>query len=221
MLGIPARYVEGYNNSQSTPNNVATIYSTDAHSWFEFFDPQFGWIMGDATPGNTLAASHFNIDAVAEIYPETEYDVFSVNPLNVSREELPLTDPSEEVSSPSDTSATTPNSTPGEDYEGTSETTTTEATAASGEITSTSQEDVSATDTSSLTGPNTASEKAKDDTDKINIGEYIQSLLRKTTHSLAPLFTVIGLILALRLGYIVFWKNRFSQKNKKNQLQNI
>ena len=70
MLGVPARYVRGYVDSMAYPNSENYVYSTQAHAWFEFFEPEYGWIMGDSTPGAYVDASDFNIDNVASYYPE-------------------------------------------------------------------------------------------------------------------------------------------------------
>ncbi len=213
MLGIPARYVEGYNNSQSTPNNVATIYSTDAHSWFEFFDPQFGWIMGDSTPGNELAASHFNIDAIAEVYPQTEYDVFSTNPLISQDEDVQVTTTEEtasssEVTTTSEALDATNSSEHFEENEEIAESSVAITTPSSVEV-----------DSSTLQTSTASNEPKKDkkDTSKVNIGEQIKATALKAFHYFAPLLTVIGLVVVTRLGYITSWKIRFSNKDRKER----
>lgn len=70
MLGVPARYVEGYLVSDVFDSVYTNVYMTDAHAWFEFFLPDYGWIMGDPTPGNAFAASAYDIDCLAQVYPE-------------------------------------------------------------------------------------------------------------------------------------------------------
>lgn len=77
MIGIPARYVRGYNDAGAYPQKESTIYANEAHAWFEFFIPEYGWIMGDATPGAAFGASYFDINGVAEAYPEIETAEFS------------------------------------------------------------------------------------------------------------------------------------------------
>ncbi|MBO4687142.1 MAG: transglutaminase domain-containing protein [Clostridiales bacterium] len=66
MLGIPARYCTGYLVDGIQGDKLKEVYSSDAHAWFEFFDTQHGWVMGDATPGNAIAAGSFNVDALME-----------------------------------------------------------------------------------------------------------------------------------------------------------
>ena len=77
LIGVPARYVRGYVDYKSTGNSEHTIYAQHAHSWFEFFEPEYGWIMGDSTPGSTYDASDYDINAVSKIYPEIEQANFA------------------------------------------------------------------------------------------------------------------------------------------------
>ena len=79
MIGIPARYVTGFMDVRSYPDTENIVYAEQAHAWFEFFVPGYGWIMGDATPGNATIAANFNIDAVSAAYPEIEEVSFSRN----------------------------------------------------------------------------------------------------------------------------------------------
>jgi len=66
MLNVPARYCSGYMVNTLRGNESAAVYSTDAHAWFEFFHPEYGWVMGDATPGNAHAASYFDVNAIMQ-----------------------------------------------------------------------------------------------------------------------------------------------------------
>lgn len=77
MIGIPARYVRGYLDIHSYPNTTSTVYAAQGHAWFEFFVPEYGWIMGDSTPGNYIYASDYDITAVSKAYPEIEQASFS------------------------------------------------------------------------------------------------------------------------------------------------
>lgn len=77
MIGVPARYVRGYVDTRSYNNSESVIFASQAHAWFEFFVPEYGWIMGDATPGYGSDASYFNIDAVAQVSPEINEASFS------------------------------------------------------------------------------------------------------------------------------------------------
>ena len=75
MLGVPTRYAIGYlafSDPFVTSNDVST---KDAHAWFEFFDPTYGWVLDDATPGKTITASHYNQSAIAAAYEDDNYDL--------------------------------------------------------------------------------------------------------------------------------------------------
>ena len=65
MLDVPARYVTGYMVNNLRNDTLTEVMSTDAHAWFEFFSPEYGWVLGDATPGNANAASSFDVNAIA------------------------------------------------------------------------------------------------------------------------------------------------------------
>ena len=77
MIGVPARYVRGYVDTRSYDNSESIIFASQAHAWFEFFVPDYGWIMGDSTPGYAADAANFNIDAVSKVSPEIETAAFS------------------------------------------------------------------------------------------------------------------------------------------------
>ena len=47
--GIPARYVTGY-YAQVTEGEAVTVYSDQAHAWAEYWLPDFGWTVLEATP---------------------------------------------------------------------------------------------------------------------------------------------------------------------------
>jgi len=97
MIGIPARYVRGYVDPRSYPGTESIVYSTQAHGWFEYYVPGYGWIMGDSTPGMEKYAKYYNIDAVAAAYPEIENVKFSRSKYDPI-EDLPADDtPAEEA----------------------------------------------------------------------------------------------------------------------------
>ena len=72
MIGVPARYVSGYLIDDIRFGEKKDITTDDAHAWIEVFIPDLGWILDDPTPGNEKAASMYNIDAIAKVYPEYE-----------------------------------------------------------------------------------------------------------------------------------------------------
>ncbi len=49
MVGLPARYVEGY-LAQPEDNGVAYVTGMDGHAWTEVYFKGFGWLTFDATP---------------------------------------------------------------------------------------------------------------------------------------------------------------------------
>ena len=49
MVGLPARYVEGY-LAEPDPAGEAIVTGTDAHAWTEIYFKGFGWLTFDATP---------------------------------------------------------------------------------------------------------------------------------------------------------------------------
>ena len=96
MIGIPARYVRGYVDPRSYPRATSTVYSTQAHGWFEFYVSGYGWIMGDSTPGMDKFAKYYDINAVAAAYPEIEDVKFSRTRFDTI-EELPSNDNQEKT----------------------------------------------------------------------------------------------------------------------------
>jgi len=68
MLGVPTRYVSGYMVNTLTDLAPTTVYTTDAHAWFEFFTDELGWVMYDPTPGNENAMSDFGVEQAKEDY---------------------------------------------------------------------------------------------------------------------------------------------------------
>ena len=69
MLGVPARYCTGYMLDNMLLSAKDYFVSTkDAHAWFEFFTPEYGWVMGDPTPGNSLVADGYDVHALIEKY---------------------------------------------------------------------------------------------------------------------------------------------------------
>ena len=116
MAGIPARYCSGFAYSRCYPNTQSLVYNEDAHAWFEFFVPGYGWIMGDSTPGAAYRASAFNIESVSAAYPEIEDVKFArtrelITDIAGNNSPTPTpvdeTDPSSETTPEDETSETT------------------------------------------------------------------------------------------------------------------
>lgn len=114
MIGVPARYVRGYVDTRSYDNAESVIYASQAHAWFEFFVPEYGWIMGDSTPGYAQDAANFNIDAVSKVSPDIETASFSRGnytyepPETTSASETSETTSESEPSTPSGSTPTPP-----------------------------------------------------------------------------------------------------------------
>ncbi len=56
MIGIPARYVEGY-LAQPAGNDTAYITGEDGHAWTEVYFPNFGWLTVEATASASSGVS--------------------------------------------------------------------------------------------------------------------------------------------------------------------
>ncbi|MBO7564498.1 MAG: transglutaminase domain-containing protein [Clostridiales bacterium] len=74
MLGVPTRYSIGYLVSSDPYGKPCDVMMNNAHAWFEFFDPDYGWILDDATPGNGALVSFYNATAIAQEYGDMVYD---------------------------------------------------------------------------------------------------------------------------------------------------
>ena len=74
MIDVPTRYVSGYYADTDPGGKPTQVSMTNAHAWFEFFDPDYGWVLDDPTPGNNVVASYFNAYAIAKEYGDMVYD---------------------------------------------------------------------------------------------------------------------------------------------------
>ena len=236
MLGIPARFVDGFLNSAAGANRQGDVYSTDAHSWFEFFTPEFGWIMGDATPGNANAASHFDINAVSAAYPEIETDVFSVITMN-NPVQTNTTDPTSDTE-PSATDTSDPagisDPTDSSDPTTTSDTVTTDpsnttAPDATSDSTSQSQHDPTLPSSSvSTSDPTTPAGTEVDETEPSHLNDPRSSNGHRHRHrssipytqlmdtAKAALIVFTGFAL-IRVIYVLSWKSRFAVKDNRKK----
>ena len=68
MIGVPTRYSTGYLLSNVEDGSRCTVTSKESHAWLEFFDPEFGWILSDPTPGNKAAEDAYGVAAITEKY---------------------------------------------------------------------------------------------------------------------------------------------------------
>ncbi|MBR4404158.1 MAG: hypothetical protein IKT10_03500 [Clostridiales bacterium] len=122
LIGVPARYVRGYVDYQSYPDSEHIVYATHSHAWFEFFAPEYGWIMGDSTPGSASNSGDYDINAVIKAYPEFEQASFArgftsifnpdyTNPSATSSETEPTDTEPTDTESAATSSETTPDET--------------------------------------------------------------------------------------------------------------
>ncbi len=74
LIGVPTRYATGYLVSSDPFVASNDVSMKDAHAWFEFFDPDYGWVLDDPTPGNAINVSYYNAYAIAKQYGDMNYD---------------------------------------------------------------------------------------------------------------------------------------------------
>ena len=197
MIGVPTRYVNGYLAEAGAANVTRSVYSTDAHAWFEFFDPEFGWIIGDPTPGNVGAVRNYDIDALAEIYPEYAPQDIPSDPAPDETSETSATDITDnsdntDTSDVSETTQTTQ-----------SAATTSAPSATTSAITSTEDEtSVSYITNQTVSGHTSDSDEAdKEVTHPSDILRIIGIVL---------ILLIISALIIARMMYVIYWKRRFS-----------
>ena len=71
MLGLPARYVEGYVAEPDAEGN-ALVTGMDAHAWTEVYFSGFGWLTFDATPRTGSASMSGDAPPDSSVPPENE-----------------------------------------------------------------------------------------------------------------------------------------------------
>lgn len=64
LIGIPARYVNGYLHVPNLKSSTA-----ESHAWLEFYSQEFGWVPYDPT-GNVLPGEHHVVVATGRHYDE-------------------------------------------------------------------------------------------------------------------------------------------------------
>lgn len=204
MIGIPARYVRGYIDVNSMPDSESVVHASNAHAWFEFFVPEYGWIMGDATPGYNRESACFNIEAVASVYPDIETHDFR------------STDDPESKSTGSETTTET------------SEETTSETETVAGNETETSESDTSAIGENGRpeeTGiePGGSSQSGGSETrpdagnkevgSVIEFPEYARNFFKIVLTVVICAAFLAVIILVLRAVLLIYWTNRFRAVN--------
>lgn len=217
MIGVPARYVRGYVDNNSYNDGESIVTAEQAHAWFEFFIPEYGWVMGDSTPGCASDASYYGINALVSVYPEIENPDLANNndptePSQSSETESSETDV-EETTETEDTSETTETDETSETTEaGATPTPTTSPTAPEGETIPSFDIEYVGTDPSGVDEEyvSPAEQKAKE-VERVTITVLLTILL--------VLLSLIVLILILRVAYYIFWYGKFnSDKNDEKAI---
>ncbi|MBO4449868.1 MAG: hypothetical protein J5777_04730 [Clostridiales bacterium] len=208
MLGVPTRYVRGYVDMNSGMDKESIVYASQAHAWFEFFTPEYGWVMGDATPGYNIDERNFNIDAVANLNPD------------INNADFKNTDPAE--TNESETSSETESET--ETATETSETT------AAGPDETTTETNVSETESEKPVNPDVAGlidpegngetiymSGGPEATGEVKGGNFeIPEAVKnffKLVLRIITLLAVIALIVLLgRAAFVIYWNSKFNAK---------
>ena len=212
MLGVPTRYVRGYVDMNSGMDKESIVYASAAHAWFEFFTPEYGWVMGDATPGYTIDERNFNIDAVANAHPEIDHaDFKNTEPAEPDQSETTseteTETESEATAETSETTAAGADETANETAESGTETTKPANPGIAGLI------DPEGTgETVYMSGGPTASGEVAGD-GKFEIPEAVMNLIRLVLTVVVFVSVIAFVILSVRVVFVIYWKNKFSAKS--------
>lgn len=227
MVGVPARYTEGYLANVGSANVVRRVTEQDAHAWFEVFLPEFGWIIGDPTPGNTIAVRNYNIDAIAAIYPEYEA-AFDPG--------LGSDTSGEDGTSSDDTSATSEStSAPSDVADPTDTTDDTDTSDASDSTDDTSETTAAGSDTTSTPDTTTSADNAEptsDDPDAASSdrflpdasGDDISYSPRGRVHitalsvALIVLLTLFSILIIIRMIHVIYWRRLFNAPDIRERI---
>ena len=114
MLGLPARYVEGY-VAEPDAEGHAIVTGMDGHAWTEVYFPGFGWLTFDATPRVSNGTSNEGDSQQNDNPPENE-----PNPTptpNPEDNEIPPPSTEDDTPSPSPEPSDEPTEQPSDDPE--------------------------------------------------------------------------------------------------------
>ena len=209
MIGIPARYVCGFTYDRAYPDYTSYVYAEEAHAWFEFFVPGYGWIMGDSTPGMAPMAAPFDINAVSAAYPEIEDEVFSRNRENITDHLIqgatptPEPEPSTVVETSESTDESSEDTPPSVDVSEPDKTEPSETPMTS---------DVAEPDGTTIyihTGETVTFNDANDASPNVYV-VVNYDYLRNIAIVLFSILAFSVLLILIRLGYVMYWRNRFS-----------
>ena len=217
LIGIPARYVRGYVDDSSGTSYESVITAENAHAWFEFFAPEYGWIMGDSTPGNSSWASNCDIDALARKYPAIENASFA---RDVISGEVPSeTDQSTTTESEEETQTT--ETTPASETDSATEPAETTLPEMSG---SDASSDESAPDASANNGVN-GNDSDSDDSKapSISFAEIWENIRSNKAVRFVFAMLVVVMVFALaiaifRFAWISYWRRLFGKGSANDKV---
>ena len=192
MIGVPARYVRGYTAPNTMIDSETTVLASHAHAWFEVFVPEYGWVMGDATPGYNVDESYFNIEALAWRNRDVKTSDF------VSKD-----NPETTTTETSDTSETTTEETTSETSEG--ETTAATTPSESGARPSSNMP----VGTDNYTGSHSPEDLPYE---KVQLPESFIRLCKAFVVLLIVLAAAAVFTMIARAVFMIFWTNRFNSE---------
>lgn len=201
MIGIPSRYVRGYVDQNSGIDKESTIYASQAHAWFEVFNPEYGWVMGDATPGYGIDENNFNLTAIARVNPDIESAEFGKTRNTPTETETATSETEPETS---------------EETAATSETETSETTS---EAMPTEEPSVeTAPDGSSVffTGENPSPDGHNQTV--FELPKYVLNFIRFLVTCVVVLIVILMLVLAARIVFMLHWLNRFKAEKINDRI---
>lgn len=204
MLGVPARYVRGFVDMNSGMDKESIVYASQAHAWFEVFTPEYGWVIGDATPGYGVDEANFNIDAIAKAHPEINDADFKnaseTEPEQTTTETETETETSEETTAATTETESDVTTDPGSEPDKATEPEPTVQTSVlpDGETVYVSG---GPTDSADL--------HAKE---KLELPEYVKNFFKLVLTVAVVLAVMAFIVLAVRVAFVIYWKNKFSAK---------
>ena len=101
MIGLPARYVEGY-VAEPDANGQAVVTGLSAHAWTEVYFKGFGWLTFDATPRHSSSGSQDNANSPSSPDPAPTPEPEPPESSPDENEPTPEPEPPENPDDPSD-----------------------------------------------------------------------------------------------------------------------
>ena len=219
MIGIPARYVCGFTYNRAFPGYTSYVYSEEAHAWFEFFVPGYGWIMGDSTPGMATMAAPFDVNGVVSAYPELEDVSFARIRSNITdhNPQSATPTPAEEPSAVVETSVETSTDESTDETPPSVDVSTPESTAPSDPTSSSEMTEPSGTTIYVQPGQTIYVDSIDADPGTV----YVMLNYEFLNNIAIVLFSILAfavLLILIRLGYVMYWHNKFSAKGNNTKI---